>query len=122
LGAKRAGIANPIQAEKRLDGVGIGADADPTAVSDKDDESTQYKKRMALSYRFRPNPLVHDCCLSDSFDSVTETRGIWQTEQSSQAVLLICRRICELDTVHRKRSAIESLLVDSGVHTSCYTS
>jgi len=76
LGAKRAGIANPIQAEKRLDGVGIGADADPTAVSDKDDEFTQYKKRMALSYRFRPNPLVHDCCLSDSFDSVTETCGI----------------------------------------------
>jgi len=45
-------------------------------VSDKDDEFTQYKKRMALSYRFRPNPLVHDCCLSDSFDSVTETCGI----------------------------------------------
>ncbi len=36
-------------------GVGAGGSgADPTP---DDDEFTAYKKRMALSYRFRPNPL-----------------------------------------------------------------
>jgi len=58
LGAKRTGIANPIQATQRDPTAGLGAETeDLTVVKPGDDVYTVYKKRMALSYRFRPNPL-----------------------------------------------------------------
>jgi len=56
LGRKGTGIAVPINAGGQTTGLGVGAEAHGT-VKATDDPFTQYKKRMALSYKFRPNPL-----------------------------------------------------------------
>lgn len=58
LGARKRGIAQPIEAEQRMKGVGIGAEPQAMDVTSNDDIYSQYKKRMALSYKFRPNPMV----------------------------------------------------------------
>mmetsp|Transcript_20376 Transcript_20376/g.28627 ORF Transcript_20376/g.28627 Transcript_20376/m.28627 type:complete len:268 (-) Transcript_20376:125-928(-) len=57
LGKSSKGITAPVAAGgSAVGGAGIGHLA-PTDVTEKDDIFTQYKKRMALAYRYRPNPL-----------------------------------------------------------------
>lgn len=41
----------------KLNNLGIGAQH-PGEVTEEDDIYEQYKKRMMLGYRYRPNPLV----------------------------------------------------------------
>jgi len=59
LGSKGQGRTAPIEVKPKEDkNAGLGVDADPTyAVKEGDDIYEQYKKRMMLGYRFRPNPL-----------------------------------------------------------------
>ncbi len=58
LGSSRNGIADPIMAGNvKKDHLGVGA-SQPGEVTADDDIYEQYKKRMMLGYRFRPNPLV----------------------------------------------------------------
>jgi len=56
LGKTRSGITVPVAANGNAGGAGIGHKK-PTDVTAKDDIFAQYKKRMALAYRYRPNPL-----------------------------------------------------------------
>ncbi|KAL6495691.1 hypothetical protein OROGR_030254 [Orobanche gracilis] len=57
LGSSRSGIADPIMAgDVKKDNLGVGAHA-PGEVTPDDDIYEQYKKRMMLGYRYRPNPL-----------------------------------------------------------------
>ncbi|KAL9247382.1 hypothetical protein vseg_020821 [Gypsophila vaccaria] len=57
LGSSRKGIADPIQAGNvKKDHLGVGAQQ-PGEVTPEDDIYEQYKKRMMLGYRHRPNPL-----------------------------------------------------------------
>ncbi|KAG6420221.1 hypothetical protein SASPL_116741 [Salvia splendens] len=58
LGSSRSGIATPVMAgDVKKDNLGVGAHA-PGEVAPDDDIYEQYKKRMMLGYRHRPNPLV----------------------------------------------------------------
>ena len=51
-------MAAPIMAgDVKKDNLGVGAQA-PGEVNPDDDIYEQYKKRMMLGYRHRPNPLV----------------------------------------------------------------
>ncbi|KAJ6777521.1 SURP AND G PATCH DOMAIN-CONTAINING 1 [Salix koriyanagi] len=57
LGSSRKGISNPIMAgDVKKDHLGVGAH-NPGEVTPEDDIYEQYKKRMMLGYRHRPNPL-----------------------------------------------------------------
>jgi len=57
LGSKRRGRADPIMAgDVKKDNLGVGA-VKPGEVTSEDDICEQYKKRMMLGYRYRPNPL-----------------------------------------------------------------
>lgn len=57
LGSSGSGIATPVMAGGvKTDNLGVGAQA-PGEVSADDDIYEQYKKRMMLGYRHRPNPL-----------------------------------------------------------------
>lgn len=57
LGSGRSGIADPVQAGSvKVNNLGVGAEQ-PGEVTAEDDIYEQYKKRMMLGYRFRPNPL-----------------------------------------------------------------
>ncbi|GAB2289056.1 hypothetical protein Dimus_023358 [Dionaea muscipula] len=57
LGSSRKGIADPIMAgDVKKDNLGVGAHK-PGEVLPEDDIYEQYKKRMMLGYRHRPNPL-----------------------------------------------------------------
>ncbi|GAV72744.1 G-patch domain-containing protein/Surp domain-containing protein, partial [Cephalotus follicularis] len=57
LGSSRSGIADPIKAgDVKLNNLGVGAH-NPGDVTPEDDIYEQYKKRMMLGYRYRPNPL-----------------------------------------------------------------
>ncbi|XP_048529797.1 SURP and G-patch domain-containing protein 1-like protein [Triticum urartu] len=57
LGSERSGRADPIMAgDVKQDHLGVGA-IQPGEVSSEDDIYEQYKKRMMLGYRHRPNPL-----------------------------------------------------------------
>ncbi|XP_061984406.1 SURP and G-patch domain-containing protein 1-like protein [Populus nigra] len=57
LGSSRNGISNPIMAgDVKKDHLGVGAH-NPGEVTADDDIYEQYKKRMMLGYRHRPNPL-----------------------------------------------------------------
>jgi splicing factor 4 len=63
LGAAGGGAVDPVSAAATGGGglgfgdkAGLGV-ADPSAPSDKDDPFQQYKKRMMLGYKHRPNPL-----------------------------------------------------------------
>lgn len=59
LGSSRSGIADPIKAGNvKIDNLGVGA-TQPGEVTPDDDIYEQYKKRMMLGYRYRPNPMVH---------------------------------------------------------------
>lgn len=58
LGSSRRGISDPIMAGNvKKDNLGVGAQQ-PGEVTPEDDIYEQYKKRMMLGYRHRPNPLV----------------------------------------------------------------
>lgn len=58
LGSSRSGIADPIKAGNvKIDNLGVGA-TKPGEVTPEDDIYEQYKKRMMLGYRHRPNPMV----------------------------------------------------------------
>lgn len=57
LGSSRSGIADPISAGNvKIDNLGVGA-SKPGEVKPDDDIYEQYKKRMMLGYRYRPNPM-----------------------------------------------------------------
>ncbi|KAF0909775.1 hypothetical protein E2562_000101 [Oryza meyeriana var. granulata] len=57
LGSERSGRADPIMAgDVKKDHLGVGA-VQPGEVTAEDDIYEQYKKRMMLGYRYRPNPL-----------------------------------------------------------------
>ncbi|GMH27269.1 hypothetical protein Nepgr_029112 [Nepenthes gracilis] len=57
LGSSKKGIADPIRAgDVKKDNLGVGAHQ-PGEVLPDDDIYEQYKKRMMLGYRYRPNPL-----------------------------------------------------------------
>ncbi|XP_010257361.1 PREDICTED: SURP and G-patch domain-containing protein 1-like protein isoform X2 [Nelumbo nucifera] len=57
LGSSKNGIADPIMAGNvKLNNLGVGA-SQPGEVTPDDDIYEQYKKRMMLGYRYRPNPL-----------------------------------------------------------------
>ncbi|KAK6933763.1 G-patch domain [Dillenia turbinata] len=57
LGSSRSGISDPIMAGNvKKDNLGVGAQ-NPGDVTPEDDIYEQYKKRMMLGYRYRPNPL-----------------------------------------------------------------
>ncbi|KAF4366802.1 hypothetical protein F8388_014230 [Cannabis sativa] len=57
LGSSRSGIATPIMAgDVKTNNLGVGAQ-NPGEVTPEDDIYEQYKKRMMLGYRYRPNPL-----------------------------------------------------------------
>lgn len=57
LGSSRSGIADPIKAGNvKIDNLGVGA-SQPGEVTPEDDIYEQYKKRMMLGYRYRPNPM-----------------------------------------------------------------
>ncbi|KAJ7949135.1 SURP and G-patch domain-containing protein 1-like protein [Quillaja saponaria] len=57
LGSSRKGIADPIMAGNvKMNNLGVGAEQ-PGEVTPEDDIYEQYKKRMMLGYRYRPNPL-----------------------------------------------------------------
>ncbi|KAG8646328.1 SURP and G-patch domain-containing protein 1-like protein isoform X2 [Manihot esculenta] len=57
LGSSRNGMADPIMAGNvKKDNLGVGAQQ-PGEVTPDDDIYEQYKKRMMLGYRYRPNPL-----------------------------------------------------------------
>ncbi|XP_024023337.1 SURP and G-patch domain-containing protein 1-like protein [Morus notabilis] len=57
LGSSKSGIANPIMAgDVKTNNLGVGAN-NPGEVHPEDDIYEQYKKRMMLGYRHRPNPL-----------------------------------------------------------------
>ncbi|KAE8038205.1 hypothetical protein FH972_010737 [Carpinus fangiana] len=57
LGSSRNGIADPIMAGNvKKDHLGVGA-SQPGEVTPEDDIYEQYKKRMMLGYKYRPNPL-----------------------------------------------------------------
>lgn len=63
LGSGRSGIADPVQAGSvKVNNLGVGAEV-PGEVTADDDIYEQYKKRMMLGYKFRPNPLVSFCTL-----------------------------------------------------------
>lgn len=64
LGSSRNGMADPIMAGNvKKDNLGVGAQQ-PGEVTPDDDIYEQYKKRMMLGYRYRPNPLVlHLICM-----------------------------------------------------------
>lgn len=58
LGSGRSGRADPVQAgQVKVNNLGVGAEQ-PGEVTADDDIYEQYKKRMMLGYKFRPNPLV----------------------------------------------------------------
>ncbi|ONM58982.1 SURP and G-patch domain-containing protein 1-like protein [Zea mays] len=57
LGSERRGRADPVMAgDVKKDHLGVGA-VQPGEVTSEDDIYEQYKKRMMLGYRYRPNPL-----------------------------------------------------------------
>ncbi|XP_027341338.1 SURP and G-patch domain-containing protein 1-like protein [Abrus precatorius] len=57
LGGSRKGISDPIMAGNvKKNNLGVGAQ-EPGEVTADDDIYEQYKKRMMLGYRYRPNPL-----------------------------------------------------------------
>lgn len=56
IGAAGTGITAPVQATGARDNLGIGAAAHGEVSAD-DDPFEQYRKRMMLGYKFRPNPL-----------------------------------------------------------------
>ncbi|KAF5201407.1 Surp and g-patch domain-containing protein 1-like protein [Thalictrum thalictroides] len=57
LGSSKSGRADPVMAGNvKTNNLGVGAAA-PSEVNPEDDIYEQYKKRMMLGYRHRPNPL-----------------------------------------------------------------
>ena len=57
LGAKGSGATAPVNmAQGAGEGTGVGVAA-THEVDKMDDDVEQYRKRMMLAYRFRPNPL-----------------------------------------------------------------
>lgn len=57
LGSSKSGRADPVMAGNvKTNNLGVGATA-PSEVTPEDDIYEQYKKRMMLGYRHRPNPL-----------------------------------------------------------------
>ncbi|XP_059311539.1 SURP and G-patch domain-containing protein 1-like protein isoform X2 [Lycium ferocissimum] len=57
LGSSKSGIADPITAGSvKSNNLGVGA-SQPGEVTPEDDIYEQYKKRMMLGYKYRPNPL-----------------------------------------------------------------
>lgn len=57
LGVEEQGITKPVNRGNTTDGTGIG-EVKPAVVQKDDDAFMQYRKRMQLAYKYRPNPLV----------------------------------------------------------------
>ena len=56
LGKEGEGAAAPVNMAAGADGAGVGV-KETHEVAEGDNEFDQYRKRMMLAYRFRPNPL-----------------------------------------------------------------
>ncbi|CAM9596611.1 unnamed protein product, partial [Ectocarpus sp. 8 AP-2014] len=56
LGKEGEGAAVPVNMAAGADGAGVGV-KETHEVTEGDNEFEQYRKRMMLAYRFRPNPL-----------------------------------------------------------------
>lgn len=56
LGKEGEGAAAPVNMAAGAEGAGVGVKA-THEVTEGDNEFEQYRKRMMLAYRFRPNPL-----------------------------------------------------------------
>jgi len=56
VGSRGSGILEPVNMHKATESVGLGV-KDTHEVDEDDDEFSQYRKRMMLAYRFRPNPM-----------------------------------------------------------------
>lgn len=57
LGTAGQGITAPVnRGATSANNLGVGVTA-PTEVAKEDDAVTQYRKRMMLAYKYRPNPL-----------------------------------------------------------------
>ncbi|CAM9775544.1 unnamed protein product [Heterosigma akashiwo] len=57
VGGKKEGLVEPVNMHKPAgEGAGVGVQA-THEVDQDDDEFDQYRKRMMLAYRFRPNPM-----------------------------------------------------------------
>mmetsp|Transcript_37118 Transcript_37118/g.47707 ORF Transcript_37118/g.47707 Transcript_37118/m.47707 type:complete len:219 (-) Transcript_37118:324-980(-) len=56
VGQKKQGIVEPVNMHKATESAGVGV-KDTHEVEQADDEFDQYRKRMMLAYRFRPNPM-----------------------------------------------------------------
>ncbi|MBA0553258.1 hypothetical protein Golob_012454 [Gossypium lobatum] len=81
LGSSRKGIADPIMAgDVKMNNLGVGAH-NPGEVTADDDIYEQYKKRMMLGYRYRPNPLVFDLTILEKHTientAVEEIYYVW---------------------------------------------
>ncbi|OMO69807.1 SWAP/Surp [Corchorus capsularis] len=69
LGSSKNGISDPIMAgDVKMNNLGVGAHH-PGEVTAEDDIYEQYKKRMMLGYRYRPNPLESSKDMSVSYSS-----------------------------------------------------
>lgn len=56
LGKEGEGTAAPVNMSATAEGAGVGV-KETHEVAEGDNEFEQYRKRMMLAYRFRPNPL-----------------------------------------------------------------
>ncbi|CAM9214895.1 unnamed protein product, partial [Choristocarpus tenellus] len=56
LGKEGEGTAAPVNMNQSAEGAGVGV-KETHEVEEGDDAFDQYRKRMMLAYRFRPNPL-----------------------------------------------------------------
>mmetsp|Transcript_36185 Transcript_36185/g.144624 ORF Transcript_36185/g.144624 Transcript_36185/m.144624 type:complete len:83 (+) Transcript_36185:738-986(+) len=70
LGKDGVGSADAAKTFVKTDKSGIGADTgDTTEVKPEDDIYEQYRKRMMLAYRYRPNPMNNPRKGYDGYDS-----------------------------------------------------
>ena len=85
LGAGGQGVVAPVSVvPANENGQGVGT-TETHAVTQDDDEFDQYRKRMMLAYRFRPNPLNSACrtcvvlCLN--LPTITDARARFDLPQ-----------------------------------------
>eukprot|EP00164_Ancoracysta_twista_P006727 GFYU01009426.1.p1 GENE.GFYU01009426.1~~GFYU01009426.1.p1 ORF type:complete len:528 (+),score=94.23 GFYU01009426.1:50-1585(+) len=75
LGAGGAGRVAPVNMNANTGGKGLGA-KDASEVQKGDDEFEQYRKRMALAYTFRPNPLNNPRRSYDGYSTAVDPNVI----------------------------------------------
>lgn len=74
--------------QKGTDKKGLGTIA-PHDLQQGDDEFDAYRKRMMMAYRFRPNPLVKNCCLRNKSCHNIFVFFVSVAEQPKTSILLM---------------------------------